>query len=131
MTSLSGKTLVFLTNNFVLPAFTISQLYRLRWRIELFFKWIKQHLRIKAFFGITEKGGQNSNLDRYLRLRARGHRQETSQPIDEPLRTLTDSKPNFVRKSSANSVTCRSQPCKRAPQFSKPIEFIQLTLGHY
>jgi Domain of unknown function (DUF4372)/Transposase DDE domain len=50
----SGKTLVFLTNNFVLPALTITQLYRLRWRIELFFKWIKQHLRIKAFFGITE-----------------------------------------------------------------------------
>jgi IS4 transposase len=50
----SGKTLVFLTNNFLLPALTITQLYRLRWRIELFFKWIKQHLRIKAFFGITE-----------------------------------------------------------------------------
>jgi hypothetical protein len=50
----SGKNLVFLTNNFVLPALTITQLYRLRWRIELFFKWIKQHLRIKAFFGVTE-----------------------------------------------------------------------------
>jgi len=50
----SGKSLVFRTNNFVLPALTITQLYRLRWRIELFFKWIKQHLRIKAFFGITE-----------------------------------------------------------------------------
>jgi hypothetical protein len=48
------KSLVFLTNNFVLPALTITQLYRLRWRIELFFKWIKQHLRIKAFFGTTE-----------------------------------------------------------------------------
>src|SRR5499426_4730942 len=50
----TGKNLVFLTNNFVLPALTITQLYRLRWRIELFFKWIKQHLRIKNFFGITE-----------------------------------------------------------------------------
>ena len=50
----SGKNLIFLTNNFLLPALTITQLYRLRWRIELFFKWIKQHLRIKAFFGITE-----------------------------------------------------------------------------
>ena len=50
----SGKTLVFLTNNFMLPALTITQLYRLRWQIELFFKWIKQHLRIKAFFGTTE-----------------------------------------------------------------------------
>lgn len=50
----TGKSLVFLTNNFLLPALTITQLYRLRWRIELFFKWIKQHLRIKAFFGTTE-----------------------------------------------------------------------------
>jgi hypothetical protein len=48
------KTLIFLTNNFVLPAFTITELYRCRWQIELFFKWIKQHLRIKAFFGTSE-----------------------------------------------------------------------------
>ncbi len=44
---------VFLTNNFVLDALTVAELYRLRWKIELFFKWIKQHLRIKAFFGRT------------------------------------------------------------------------------
>jgi hypothetical protein len=50
----SGKTLVFLTNNFALPALTITRLYRLRWQIELFFKWIKQHLRIKTFFGTSE-----------------------------------------------------------------------------
>ena len=50
----SGKRLVFLTNNFALPALTITQLYRLRWRVELFFKWIKQHLRIKAFYGTSE-----------------------------------------------------------------------------
>jgi hypothetical protein len=50
----TGKTLTFLTNNFNLPAFTITELYRCRWQVELFFKWIKQHLRIKAFFGTTE-----------------------------------------------------------------------------
>src|ERR1700720_2424479 len=50
----TGKRLVFLSNNFALPALTITKLYRLRWQIELFFKWIKQHLRIKAFFGTTE-----------------------------------------------------------------------------
>jgi hypothetical protein len=48
------KSLVFLTNNFTLPALTITQLYRCRWQVELFFKWIKQHLRIKAFFGTSE-----------------------------------------------------------------------------
>ncbi len=48
------RLLVFLTNNFDLPALAISQLYRRRWQVELFFKWIKQHLRIKAFFGTSE-----------------------------------------------------------------------------
>jgi hypothetical protein len=48
------KRLVFLTNNFALPALTIARLYRCRWQVELFFKWIKQHLRIKAFFGLSE-----------------------------------------------------------------------------
>jgi len=50
----SGKGLVFLTNNFDLPALTIAQLYKCRWQVELFFKWIKQNLRIKHFFGTTE-----------------------------------------------------------------------------
>lgn len=50
----SGKTLVFLTNNFTLPTLTIAQLYRSRWQVELFFKWIKQNLRIKTFYGTSE-----------------------------------------------------------------------------
>ena len=50
----TGKTLIFLTNNFVLPASAITELYRCRWQVELFFKWIKQHLRINAFFGTSE-----------------------------------------------------------------------------
>jgi hypothetical protein len=49
-----NKRLVFLTNNFTLTALTIAELFRCRWQIELFFKWIKQHLRIKAFYGTTE-----------------------------------------------------------------------------
>lgn len=47
----TGKRYIFITNNFELPAFTITRLYKARWQIELFFKWIKQHLRIKAFYG--------------------------------------------------------------------------------
>jgi len=50
----NDKRLGFFTNNFELPALTIAQLYKCRWQVELFFKWIKQHLRIKAFFGTTE-----------------------------------------------------------------------------
>jgi hypothetical protein len=51
---LTGKSLVFLTNNFRVPSLTIARLYKSRWQIELFFKWIKQHLRIKAFYGTSE-----------------------------------------------------------------------------
>ena len=50
----TNKRFVFLTNNFSLPALTIAELYRCRWQVELFFKWIKQHLRIKSFFGTSE-----------------------------------------------------------------------------
>ena len=50
----TDKTLVFLTNNFSLPAMTIAELYRNRWQVELFFKWIKQNLRIKTFYGTSE-----------------------------------------------------------------------------
>jgi hypothetical protein len=54
----TGKRLVFLTNNFVLDALTIAKLYKCRWQVELFFKWIKQHLRIKAFYGTSENAVQ-------------------------------------------------------------------------
>jgi Domain of unknown function (DUF4372)/Transposase DDE domain len=50
----TGKRLIFITNNFMLPAQTITDLYQCRWQVELFFKWIKQHLRIKAFYGTSE-----------------------------------------------------------------------------
>src|SRR5437016_2128802 len=50
----TDKRLKFLTNNFALPALTIAQIFKARWQVELFFKWIKQHLRIKAFFGTSE-----------------------------------------------------------------------------
>ena len=50
----TGKSFIFLTNNLVLPALTIALLYKNRWKVELFFKWIKQHLRIKHFYGTSE-----------------------------------------------------------------------------
>ena len=49
----TDKSLTFITNNFALPALIIAQLYKARWQVELFFKWIKQHLRIKAFYGTS------------------------------------------------------------------------------
>ena len=50
----TGKRFKFLNNNFTLPAITIAQIYKSRWQVELFFKWIKQHLRIKSFYGTSE-----------------------------------------------------------------------------
>lgn len=50
----TDRTFNFLTNNFTIPAQTVADLYRYRWQVELFFKWIKQHLRIKSFFGVSE-----------------------------------------------------------------------------
>jgi hypothetical protein len=50
----TGKSFIFLTNNFELPAMTIALLYKRRWKVELFFKWIKQHLRIKHFYGTSD-----------------------------------------------------------------------------
>jgi IS4 transposase len=50
----SDLTIVLMTNNFNLPALTVTELYRSRWQVELFFKWIKQHLRIKSFYGTSE-----------------------------------------------------------------------------
>ena len=54
----TGKSLVFLTNNFDLPAWTIDRLYKSRWQVELFFKWIKQNLRLKHFFGNSENAAK-------------------------------------------------------------------------
>ena len=55
----TNKTLVFLSNNFSLPAMTIADLYRNRWQVELFFKWIKQNLRIKTFYGTSENAAKS------------------------------------------------------------------------
>ena len=58
----AGKRRVFLSNNFALSPELIAGLYRQRWQVELFFKWIKQHLRIKVFFGISEQRGADRHI---------------------------------------------------------------------
>ena len=62
----TNKRLKFLTNNFALPALTIAEIYRSRWQVELFFRWIKQHLRIKNFYGASENAVKTQILDRRL-----------------------------------------------------------------
>jgi IS4 transposase len=66
----SGKTLVFLTNNTALPALTIAALYKSRWQVGLFSKWIEQHLRIKLFHRQQRECCEDENLVRRLHLRA-------------------------------------------------------------
>ena len=70
----TGKRFKFLTNNFMLPAVTIAQIYKSRWQVELFFKWIKQHFTHQGFLRHQRERGENSNLGRGLGLRAGGHR---------------------------------------------------------
>jgi hypothetical protein len=75
-----GRRLVFLTNHFVLPPLTIAQLYKCRWQVELFFKWIKQHLRIKSFWHISQRR-EDSNLDSHQYVCTCSHPEKELKPI--------------------------------------------------
>ena len=83
----SGKTLIFLTNNMSLPPLTIAALYKRRWQVELFFKWIKQHLRIKRFLGTSENAVKTQIWSAVSNLHAHRHRQERAQ-IPMPRSTI-------------------------------------------
>ena len=89
-------TLNFLTNDFDLPALTIAELYRSRWQVELFFKWIKQYLRVKSFFGTPEKCSEDSGLDCYYGPCACGDHKKALGTGPEPLHNSTDFKRHFV-----------------------------------
>jgi hypothetical protein len=87
----TGRRLVFLTNNLTLGAPTIALLYRKRWRIELFFKWVKQHLHIKAFFGVTPNAVKTQvwiALIVYLLVVKVKHRQGLTQELNEIFQVL-------------------------------------------
>ena len=88
----TGRRLKFLTNNFTLPAATIALLYRRRWRIELFFKWIKQHLHIKAFFGNTPNAVKTqlwTAVIVYLLIAKLKHRHQLTQDANEMFQILS------------------------------------------
>jgi hypothetical protein len=87
----TGKRLMFMTNNLTLDAVTIALLYRKRWRIELFFKWIKQHLHIKAFFGVTPNAVKTQlwiAVIVYVRVVRLKHRQQLPQELNEIFQVL-------------------------------------------
>lgn len=82
----TARTFAFLTNNFSLPALTIADPYRCRWQVELFFKWIKQHLRIKVFFGTSENA-----IKSQIWIAVGGYHQEVPRHRCQPLHNPTDS----------------------------------------
>lgn len=88
----TGRRLRFLTNNLTLDALTIALLYRKRWRIELFFKWIKQHLHVKAFFGTTPNAVQTQlwiAVIAYVLVARFKHRHQLPQELNEILQILS------------------------------------------
>jgi Transposase DDE domain/Domain of unknown function (DUF4372) len=119
---ISERTLIFLTNNFTQPALSIAQLYHCRWQIELFFKWLKQHLRIKAFYGTSENAVRTQiwiAISVYLLvaiLKKRLHLESSLYTILQILSlTLFEKMPisqAFLPSAcSVNSIDIQIQPC--------------------
>jgi len=125
--SQTGKALLFLTNQFDFPAATICALYKERWQVEIFFKWIKQHLRIKRFFGTSEERREIPNLDRRLRLRARGPRQKTPPATGFASHFVTDPFRHPVRKNAHPASVFPAIAC----QFDSTANVNQLNLFEF
>ena len=125
----TNKRLKFLTNNFTLPALTIAQIYKQRWQVELFFKWIKQHLRIKAFYGTSENAVKAQvwiAVSVYVLVAIRAQAVGPgSQPVPDP----TGSQPHALRE---NAHFMRPSGHRRRLQFHRkrqPTDSLRLLTG--
>ena len=127
----TNQRLVFLTNNFSLPPLTIAHLYRSRWQVELFFKWIKQHLRIKNFYGTSEKRLANSNLDCDLGLCARGHCEKGIASRRQSLQNVTDLQRHSFRENPYFTGPFFSRRSNRLRRSLQTTDSVPLTLGQY
>ena len=110
----------FLTNNFDLPAFTICELYRSRWRVELFFRWIKQHLRIKSFFGHEENAVKTqiwAAVSAYLLVAIMRKELDLEQNMYEILQilsiTILSKTPILQVFNECNALQAESDPCNQ------------------
>ena len=121
----TGKTLIFLTNNFALPAVTICALYKSRWQVELFFKWIKRHLRIKKNLRHVRECGEVANLDRRVGLYSLGHRQKTPQSRHFATDIFTDSFRENAHPASFRGKQLQS----RARNHHQPIDSVRVLTG--
>ncbi len=121
----TGKRLVFLTNNFVLPAETIAALYKKRWQVELFFKWIKQNLRIKHFYGASENAVKTQIGLGGVRLCAGRHHQKGAGAGRLAQHFSTDFvRPLFRKNRAFPSLSGRRQR-KPIPTIRQPDELIR------
>ena len=124
----SGKTLVFITNNFSLPAATICALYKSRWQVELFFKWIKQHLRIKQFYGTSENAVKTQiwiAVSVYVLVAI-----VKKRPGRLALHFVTDPLGDPLRENAHTSSTCGRRKQMQRFANNQPIEFIRFLTGH-
>lgn len=115
------KLLVFLTNNFDLPALTIAELYRCRWQVELFFKWIKQHLRIKVFFGTSENAVKTQvwiAIAVYVLVAILKKRLKSEASLYTILQILSLT---LFEKTSLNQLVTNTQSNKEEPQMTNQL----------
>ena len=127
--SKNNKTFVFLTNNFILPAITIADLYRSRWQVELFFKWIKQHLRIKAFYGTTENAVKTQiwiAISIYVLVAIV---KKNLKLASKSLHNFTGAEYLSFRENAHFTGAFKYHLHKSGLLHQQPIEFIRLTLG--
>jgi Domain of unknown function (DUF4372)/Transposase DDE domain len=114
----TNKRLKFLTNNFVLPALTIAQIYKCRWQVELFFKWIKQHLRIKAFYGTSENAVKTQiwiAVSVYVLVAIARKRLGLEASLYQTLQILS------VTLFEKTPILCALQPLEAGPDFAENI----------
>ena len=95
----TGKALVFLSNNFAVPALAIARIYQGRWQIGLFFKWIQQHPRINAFYGTSQNAVRTQSRIVIFGLSAGGDSQKASASGLEPLHDFTDFESDVVQEN--------------------------------
>lgn len=117
------RHLVFLTNAFQLPALTITSLYKLRWQVELFFKWIKQHLRIKAFYGTSENAVKTqiwSAISVYVLVAIVRKRLNCTLPLYLFLQVLSVS---LFEKVELPQLLTNFEPMQLAPDFANQLSF--------
>jgi hypothetical protein len=119
-----ARWLVFLTNNFVVPALSVAKLYRLRWRVELFFKWIKQNLRIKAFYGTSENAVRTQiwiAVSVYVLLAVIKKELKLTRSLSEIQQVLStcifENVPINQLLSKTESLGCQPDSCKQLEMF--------------